>query len=230
MVVRLAFAVAVHVDPEVLLVDEALAVGDTYFRHKCMRKVHELRARGHHHRLRLSLVSGHSWPSATASSGSIMAAWSELGEAGPVLDRYLAAMSNRGESREARARMPESCRRSSGEPVATIPNIDQRHGDRPRPHSGHRHPQNEYAEPLHLMFPDSRLLVRITIRAEHGITRPVAGFVLRNHLGFDFAETSSVLPVLAAGELRTVDFLIELPEFYPGAFSFSPWVGEDWPK
>src|SRR5215467_8615777 len=46
MVVRLAFAVAIHVDPEILLVDEALAVGDIYFRHRCMRKVHELRARG----------------------------------------------------------------------------------------------------------------------------------------------------------------------------------------
>ena len=46
MVVRLAFAVAINVDPEILLVDEALAVGDTYFRHRCMRKVHELRARG----------------------------------------------------------------------------------------------------------------------------------------------------------------------------------------
>src|SRR5271167_2342509 len=46
MVVRLAFAVAINVDPEILLVDEALAVGDTWFRHRCMRKVHELRARG----------------------------------------------------------------------------------------------------------------------------------------------------------------------------------------
>ncbi len=46
MVVRLAFAVAIHVDPEILLVDEALAVGDVYFRQRCMRKVHELRARG----------------------------------------------------------------------------------------------------------------------------------------------------------------------------------------
>src|SRR5438309_11364515 len=46
MVVRLAFAVAINVDPEVLLVDEALAVGDIYFRQRCMRKVHELRARG----------------------------------------------------------------------------------------------------------------------------------------------------------------------------------------
>src|SRR5579862_539312 len=46
MGVRLAFAVAIHVDPEILLVDEALAVGDIYFRQRCMRKVHELRARG----------------------------------------------------------------------------------------------------------------------------------------------------------------------------------------
>ena len=43
MAVRLAFAVAIHVDPEILLVDEALAVGDVYFRQRCMRKVHELR-------------------------------------------------------------------------------------------------------------------------------------------------------------------------------------------
>src|ERR1700733_10096631 len=46
MVVRLAFAVAINVDPEILLVDEALAVGDTWFRHRCLRKVHELRAQG----------------------------------------------------------------------------------------------------------------------------------------------------------------------------------------
>ena len=46
MVVRLAFAVAINVDPEILLVDEALAVGDLYFRQRCMRKVHELRSRG----------------------------------------------------------------------------------------------------------------------------------------------------------------------------------------
>ena len=46
MVVRLAFAVAINVDPEILLVDEALAVGDVYFRQRCLRKVHELRSRG----------------------------------------------------------------------------------------------------------------------------------------------------------------------------------------
>ncbi len=46
MVLRLAFAVSAHVDPDVLIVDEALAVGDISFRQRCMRKIHELRARG----------------------------------------------------------------------------------------------------------------------------------------------------------------------------------------
>ncbi|MBD2613734.1 MAG: ABC transporter ATP-binding protein [Nostoc sp. ZfuVER08] len=39
MYVRLAFAVAVNVDPEILIVDEALAVGDIVFQHRCMRQM-----------------------------------------------------------------------------------------------------------------------------------------------------------------------------------------------
>ncbi len=42
MFVRLAFAVAVNVNPEVLIVDEALAVGDIVFQHRCMRKMRSL--------------------------------------------------------------------------------------------------------------------------------------------------------------------------------------------
>jgi ABC-type polysaccharide/polyol phosphate transport system ATPase subunit len=45
MYMRLGFAVAVHVDPEVLLVDEVLAVGDQGFTHKCLDKFSEFRRR-----------------------------------------------------------------------------------------------------------------------------------------------------------------------------------------
>src|SRR5579871_408072 len=45
MYVRLAFATAIHVDPDVLIVDEALAVGDAVFANRCVRKFEELRAR-----------------------------------------------------------------------------------------------------------------------------------------------------------------------------------------
>ena len=46
MYVRLAFAVAVHVDPDVLLVDEVLAVGDEPFQRKCMDRIHTFQSEG----------------------------------------------------------------------------------------------------------------------------------------------------------------------------------------
>ena len=46
MIVRLAFSVAVNVDADVLIVDEALAVGDAIFQHRCFRKIREMQAAG----------------------------------------------------------------------------------------------------------------------------------------------------------------------------------------
>jgi lipopolysaccharide transport system ATP-binding protein len=46
MVLHLAFAVAAHSDPRILIVDEALAVGDVAFRQRCMRRIQEMRAAG----------------------------------------------------------------------------------------------------------------------------------------------------------------------------------------
>jgi ABC-2 type transport system ATP-binding protein len=46
MYVRLAFAVAVHVDPDLLLVDEVLAVGDEPFQRKCMEKIAQFQSEG----------------------------------------------------------------------------------------------------------------------------------------------------------------------------------------
>ncbi len=44
--VRLAFAVAINIDPEILIVDEALSVGDVFFQAKCYRKFEEFKAKG----------------------------------------------------------------------------------------------------------------------------------------------------------------------------------------
>ncbi len=46
MYVRLAFAVAVHVDPDILLVDEVLAVGDEPFQRKCMDRIRSFQHEG----------------------------------------------------------------------------------------------------------------------------------------------------------------------------------------
>src|SRR5215469_1582307 len=91
MMVRLAFSVAIHVDPEILLVDEALAVGDVYFRQRCVRKVHELRARG----ITILFVS-HATGDVKALGDRAM--WlqrgrvMEVGRTDLVVSKYLAAM------------------------------------------------------------------------------------------------------------------------------------------
>jgi hypothetical protein len=55
--------------------------------------------------------------------------------------------------------------------------------------------------------------------------------MLRNHLGIDFSGTNTSregleLPPLAPGQALTVDFHLDLPELYPGFFSFSPAIAD----
>jgi lipopolysaccharide transport system ATP-binding protein len=239
MVMRLAFAVAINVDPEILLVDEALAVGDTYFRHRCMLKVHELRARG----VTIVFVS-HAIAEVKAIGDRVL--WLEhglpvaIGDTDAVLAKYLAAMSEKEGrySAVSAAGTPGSTpipassepRRLAVEAVRIIPNIDHRHGDGRAEILGIAI-LNEYGEPLHLMMPQSQILVRISLRANESVARPVAGFMMRNHLGIDFAETDTAreghsFPPMRKDDVCTVDFLLDIPEYYPGAFSFSPFVSD----
>jgi lipopolysaccharide transport system ATP-binding protein len=46
MTARLAFAICAHVDADILIIDEALAVGDEAFQSKCLKFIDEFRARG----------------------------------------------------------------------------------------------------------------------------------------------------------------------------------------
>ncbi len=46
MYVRLGFSIAVHLEPDILLVDEVLAVGDAHFQQKCLKRMEEVRRRG----------------------------------------------------------------------------------------------------------------------------------------------------------------------------------------
>lgn len=60
MYLRLAFAVAVHLEPEILIVDEVLAVGDAQFQRKCLDKMQDVRAAG-----RTILFVSHNLPAVT---------------------------------------------------------------------------------------------------------------------------------------------------------------------
>ena len=67
MYVRLGFAVAVEVDPDILLIDEVLAVGDVGFRRKCMRKMDEFRRKG-----KTMLIISHDLPAIQLVSDRIL--------------------------------------------------------------------------------------------------------------------------------------------------------------
>jgi ABC-type polysaccharide/polyol phosphate transport system ATPase subunit len=232
MVVRLAFAVAINVDPEILLVDEALAVGDTWFRHRCMRKVHELRAQG----ITIIFVS-HAVADVKAIGDRVL--WLEhgramgLGETDTVLSAYLAAMAEKEGKAESQMSQALPVATAVPVPVTTvysIPNVDHRHGNARAEVIGIAI-LNEYGEGVHLMMPGNRVVIRISVRANEPLARPVAGFLLRNHLGLDFCGIDTDregrrLPAMPKGGICTVDFHLDIPELYPGAFSFSPFVSE----
>jgi lipopolysaccharide transport system ATP-binding protein len=233
MLVRLAFSVAIHVDPEILLVDEALAVGDIYFRQRCLRKVHELRSKG----VTIVFVS-HAIGDVKAIGDRTL--WldggrvRQFGETGEVVARYLAAMVEKDsaylELKTRPARGANAERLQAPEVVEHIPNIDHRHGDRRAEVIGIA-VLDELGRAVHLLQPQSRIVVRISVRANEEVNLPNVGFMLRNHIGIDFAGTNTAregleLPPMLPGDVYTIDFHVDLPELYPSSFSFSPAIAD----
>ena len=232
MLVRLAFAVAIHADPEILLVDEALAVGDYYFRQRCLRKVQELR-----NREATILFVSHSLADVKALGDEAL--WLEKGrcvEVGPpdeVVSHYLARMAQKDAAYTHKHPVSNGIAEMQGpnapeDIVETIPNVDHRHGDRQAEIIGIS-AFDPAGRPVHFMEPDTLLTVRVSFRARTLLADPVVGVLIRNHVGFKFAGADSArenvaLPRCAPGEICTVDFQFAVPELYPGNFSFSPYV------
>jgi lipopolysaccharide transport system ATP-binding protein len=227
MVVRLAFSVAIHVDPEILLVDEALAVGDVYFRQRCMRKVHELRARG----ITILFVSHATGDIKALGDRAIWldhGAVRAIGKADLIVMQYLAAMVEKDAKYLAHDALihPEHLYRAPDEIEETIPNIDHRFGDGRAEILGIATFDSTGGR-IRSLQPSTTIIVRISFRAKTNLDHPIAGFMFRNHLGVDFAGTNTAreghrLPPMAAGESCTVDFHLDLPALYPSSFSFSP--------
>jgi lipopolysaccharide transport system ATP-binding protein len=100
MRLRLAFATAISVDPEILLIDEVLAVGDMRFRDKCMHRLNELRATGV-----TAVVASHSMAQVReVCDRALWIADGRIRAAGPVEDvveRYERAMEEAAPEREA---------------------------------------------------------------------------------------------------------------------------------
>ncbi|MCP5116119.1 MAG: ABC transporter ATP-binding protein, partial [bacterium] len=211
----------------------ALAVGAIYFRQRCMRKVHEMRAAG-----ATILFVSHAMGDVKALGDRTL--WLEHGQIraiGPtdeVVSAYLAAMSEKDSAYldlKSNKTAPETTvQNHPPEVVTSLPNVDHRHGDGNAEILGIAVLDTE-GRPLHLLEPDTRVVVRISVRAKADIARPNVGFMMRNHLGVDFAGTNTTrdgfeLPHMRPGDIYTVDFYLDLPMLYPSHFSFSPAIAD----
>ncbi len=227
MLVRLAFALAIHVDPEVLIVDEALSVGDQAFRQRCLRKVQELRTRG----VSILFVS-HAIGEVKALGDRAL--WldhgtqRDLGPAERVSDAYLASL----QPSAAQAEQPQEPAFSPLEThwIDNLPACDGRTGDGRARIRGFMLLDRFGRKAAHLS-PGASYTARTSFEALASLARPQAGLLVRNHLGIAFcgatsSQRRSAIRPLEPGERCTVDFEFTLPEFYPGFFSFSPSVAE----
>jgi ABC-type polysaccharide/polyol phosphate transport system ATPase subunit len=138
MYARLGFAVAVHVDPDILLIDEVLAVGDEMFQRRCAEKITEMRTGG-----RTVVIVSHALGSLRTMCDRV--AWfsegrlAGIGIPGETIDQYLETVrptatvdehgrirTGSGEAR-ANARLLEQPR--TGAPLTFVFSV-RRHGDR----------------------------------------------------------------------------------------------------
>ncbi|HYR43326.1 MAG TPA: ABC transporter ATP-binding protein [Terriglobia bacterium] len=242
MFVRLAFAVAIHMDPDILIVDEALSVGDLFFRQRCIRRIQQLRHQG----VTIVFVS-HDLDSVRSLADRTI--WMDHGKVhlegktDEVVTKYLVAMVTRGrkevmeEEPMGKSLLSSEELSMSEEVVAKIPgfvthlpNIDHRYGNGKAQVRGIGI-YGAAGDPASGVAQGDRICIRISVEFHEDISQPNVGFMLRNRLGEDVTGTNVLhegmrLPPARAGGRLSVDFIMDLPFLQQGFYYFSPAVAD----
>jgi lipopolysaccharide transport system ATP-binding protein len=239
MAVRLAFAVQANLDPEIFIVDEALAVGDAYFVHRCMLRFHDMQAQG-----KTIILVTHDGSAVKRLCHRAMwidnGALQMIGEASPVVDCYLEDLfkKNIPKASEESALIPAAdssdaaddaaSKESKLPPETVIPHVDKRLGDQLCSIVGVSL-YDEQMRPIQSTEHDRTVILRMTIR-NNALSEDLplcAGYIFRDFRGIELASTHSMMegvtiPKLSVGGSLTIRMKIELPTIYPGHYSFSP--------
>ena len=186
MYVRLAFATAIHVEPEILIVDEALAVGDAIFASRCVQKFEELKQRGvtvlfvSHD---LGLVKRLAHRAILLVNGRIEAE----GNPKDVVNRYVGLVVERQKRppENGEARLASSFRHGDGaSEIATVELL------------------NQAGEPVAVAMSGEPLTVRVVARFLQDVADPIVGVLIRNRLGIDVFGTNTRVERKELGEFR----------------------------
>jgi lipopolysaccharide transport system ATP-binding protein len=200
MYVRLAFSTAIHVEPDILVVDEALAVGDAVFSSRCVRKFEELQRGGmtilfvSHD---LGLVKQICHRAIFLHHGRIV----EEGEPSHVINRYVGTVLER-----QKAALPPA---GNGPDTAPM-QFSHRHGDRLAEVSTVEIFSSS-GQPTRAANGGEHLRISFTARFHQDQAEPMAGILIRTRTGLDVfgtntkAEGMEIGPV-AAGESVQVEF------------------------
>lgn len=230
MVLRLAFAVAAHIDPDILVVDEALAVGDIAFRQRCMRRIHELRSNG-----TTILFVSHDTTDVKALCERCLwldrGAARALGESDEVVAEYLSAtmLRERIRDRETPVRRAAAALPPALDAIAPVVGT-HRYGNQNARVVGAALVTPEGA-PVSSWTARGRAVLRVSFTTLAAIHEPIAGFLVRNEkgetiFGSNTARENYPLPEMAPGETHTVDFHWVAPELAPGRCFISVAVSE----
>ena len=204
MYVRLAFSTAIHVDPEILIVDEALAVGDAIFASRCIHKFEELRQK----KVTILLVSHDlGLVKRLADRAALMVEGQLRTEGAPkdVVNRYVGFVldKERGDS----GRKPGS----ASEGVAAKTTF--RHGDGVSSVTDIQL-LNESREHCSSFHPGQSIIIRIRALFQQAVDDPVVGILIRNRIGMDVFGTNTRLEQVQlgrfqAGEVLEVEFELD---------------------
>jgi len=226
MYVRLAFATAVATDPQILIIDEALSVGDAVFQHRCLRRIRQMQESG-----ATILFVSHDVSAVKAlcsraillNSGRVEAD----GKPSDVLNRYLGLIMEREEAYAAEPAPTgsEGSVEASAEFAATLaqtsPSLHYtyRHGDRSAEVLS-AEVLNGSRRNAELVDTGDSLIVRMRVRFHRDIDDPVFGFLIRNRHGISAYGINTHQLGLKFGRVNR-------GEIMEVSFPFDCWLGPD---
>lgn len=217
MYVRLAFAIAASVEPDILIIDEALAVGDAVFQHRCLRRIKELHERG-----ATVLFVSHDAAAVRAlcSRAILLKAGSIVADGKPseVLNVYQKIIMEREQNYDAESRAAQAQASTTDEALA-LPSFAYRHGDRSAEIIGAELVDANHSR-VEIVETGEPLTLRVQVRFNQDLDEPVVGFLIRNSHGIHAYGTNTKEQQLQLGAVSSGQ-VVEVN------FSFHIWLGVD---
>lgn len=210
MFVRLAFAVAINIDPEILIVDEALSVGDVFFQAKCFKKFEEFKQMG-----KTILFVSHDLSSISkyCDRAILLNKGKKLAEDKPneIIDLYkkvLVGQLDSNNKKEEKTTTQDNTTEWKANYVIN-PNY-QEYGDRKIDIIDFAvvDDSNVYTSTI---IKNNLFQVKIKIRANERVTDPIVAFTIKDIKGTDITGTNTMyekvdIGVMEVGEEKTITF------------------------